>query len=284
MKKSIYPVIILAFIIALMTAPAANSQDNSGKVVAKVGPEKITFGQLQKAFRKNMNRENADLGNVSADSVMDFLELYINYRLKVLDAISRGYDKDSAVAADIRNNRRILAESFYYDKMILQPNVEKMIDMRRREKKFAVILIPFANVATGDTMEAFRNLNLALAELESGTPFGEVAEQYSQDKNSAERGGEIQTYITAGKVQRPIEEAVYSLKEGEYTTDPVRTRYGYFIIKLLDDAPREIVRARHILLSEGLDDDSASVAARGSRIRGCAFLAEGQRGIRQSIF
>jgi peptidyl-prolyl cis-trans isomerase SurA len=256
MRRLFFRTIISVFIFAFSYNFYANAENHSEKVVAEVGQEKITFGQLQKAFRKNMNRENADLKDVSRDSVMDFLNLYINYRLKVLDAIDRGYAKDSAVAADIKANRNILAESFFYDRKLMRPSIERLLEKRKREKKFAVILIPFANVATGDTAEAFKNLNLALAELESGTPFGEVAKEYSKDKNSAKSGGVIKTYITAGKVQRPIENAIYSLEEGEYTKEPVSTRYGYFIIKLIDDAPRKLVRARHILISEGLEDDS----------------------------
>jgi peptidyl-prolyl cis-trans isomerase SurA len=273
MRRLFFRTIISVFILSLAFGIPLAARNAADKVVAEVGPEEITFNELQKAFRKNMNRENADLKDVSQDSVMDFLNLYINYRLKVLDAIDRGYATDSAVAADIKSNRNILAESFFYDRKLMRPNLDKMIDMRRREKKFAVILIPFDNVATGDTMQAFKNLNLALGELESGEPFADVAEKYSKDKNSANRGGEIRTYITAGKVQRPIENAIYSLEEGEYTKEPVRTRYGYFIIKLLDDAPRNIVRTSHILISDGLSEDSIATVRHADSL--IALLKEG---------
>ena len=68
--------------------------------VASVGDEIITFGELEKAFKKNMNRNGAEICDVPKDSIMDFLDLYLKYRLKVNDAIDRGYENDSAVVAE----------------------------------------------------------------------------------------------------------------------------------------------------------------------------------------
>jgi peptidyl-prolyl cis-trans isomerase SurA len=71
----------------------------------------------------------------------------------------------------------------------------------------------------------------------------------SDDHNSAKMGGEL-GYFTGGQTVRPFEDAAYSLKPGEYTRTPVRTRFGYHIIQLIDKHPRMGgLRVHHILVS-----------------------------------
>jgi peptidyl-prolyl cis-trans isomerase SurA len=238
------------------------------EVFASVGPEKITYKLLESAFQKNMNRKNVKLTDVARDSLLDFLHLYINYRLKVLDAIDRGYDKDSAVIADIEQNRKILAESYYYDKVLVEPNVDHLQKLRQHEIKFAYILIPFDNTATvPDTAETYSKGMEALKKLAEGKDFGEVALEYSVDKESAKNGGVVERFITGGRVQRPIEEALYTIKnEGEVYPQLIRTKYGYFIVKLIKKEPRVKVLISHILLSKGMDTDSIGVIAKADSL------------------
>ena len=127
------------------------------EVLATVGKEQITLADLEKAFRKNMNRKNVKLADVPKDSVLDFLNLYIEYRLKVQDALKRGFDKDSSVIADISQNRKLLAESFLFEKKLVEPNTEQMLELRKREKQVAVILISNEKANTlQDTLEIFK--------------------------------------------------------------------------------------------------------------------------------
>jgi hypothetical protein len=126
------------FTTVLFSAPAEKNTE-SGKVIATVGKVNVTYGELEKAFRKNMNRQALD--KVSRDSINDFLNLFVNYKLKVLDAIDRGYDKDSSVQKEIETYRKVLAESFYYDRVIVEPNIKKLFEKRSREFKIAIIHI-----------------------------------------------------------------------------------------------------------------------------------------------
>jgi peptidyl-prolyl cis-trans isomerase SurA len=234
--------------------------------VATVGDEKITLGELERAFKKNMNRSDSRIFNVSRDSIKDFLDLYIKYRLKVHDAIDRGFDEDPEVVADIEQNRKVLAESYYYDNNLVKPNVDKLLDMRRHEMKIAIILFSFPPVPEPDTMETYIKATKTLELLKNGGNFAQIAKDSSDDKESAQRGGEIPKYITSGKVQRPIEDAIYSLKVGEMYPELIPTKFGYFIVKLLDKQPRLKVKASHILLSEGFEEDSAAIVSKADSL------------------
>ncbi len=64
----------------------------------------------------------------------------------------------------------------------------------------------------------------------AGEDFAELAKEYSQDPGSAESGGDLGV-IEAGVMVKPFEDALFALEEGE-VSDPVKTRYGYHVIKL----------------------------------------------------
>ncbi len=232
--------------------------DISSKVIAEVGNDQITYAELSKAFKKNMNRKDLMLFEVQPDSLEDFLSLYIDYKLKVKDALNRGFDKDSSVMADIKQNRKILAESYYYEKKLMQPWINKMFEKRRREMKIAIIAVQFRPNAMGDTTTAFNKAKACLDMLNNGSDFYEVARDSSDDKESSQNGGVIPKYVTAGQVQRSIEDVLYSLKSGEYYKELINTKFGYFIVKVIDNSKREFVRASHILISINDNRDSSA--------------------------
>lgn len=70
-----------------------------------------------------------------------------------------------------------------------------------------------------------------LGKLNSGEDFAELAKEYSID-GSAQSGGSL-GYFTKGKMVKPFEETAFSMKIGEIS-EPVKTEYGYHIIKVTD--------------------------------------------------
>ena len=70
------------------------------------------------------------------------------------------------------------------------------------------------------------------AELAAGKSFEDLAKQYSEDTASKENGGDLD-YFGPGKMEAAFEEAAYKLKKGEIS-QPVKTSYGYHIIKVTD--------------------------------------------------
>ncbi|MFM7157274.1 MAG: hypothetical protein ACKO0Y_05620, partial [Bacteroidota bacterium] len=84
-----------------VTKGTAKKTTTQNPVIMQIGPESVTLADLEQAYKRNMNRKNISISEVKKDSVMDFVRLYTNYRLKVLDAFGRKLDQDSAVKADI---------------------------------------------------------------------------------------------------------------------------------------------------------------------------------------
>lgn len=78
--------------------------------------------------------------------------------------------------------------------------------------------------------------------------FAELARQYSEDKRSAEAGGDL-GWFGKGRMVEEFESAAFDLKEGEITEELVKTDFGYHIIKKTGvDTEKGEIRASHILV------------------------------------
>ena len=89
--------------------------------------------------------------------------------------------------------------------------------------------------------------------MKKGEDFPKLTEEYSDDGGTKKTGGDLY-YITGGKVIPEFEDAAYSLKEGDYTTTPVRTAYGLHIIKVTAKSKRvEKIKVSHILIQDTRD-------------------------------
>ena len=72
-----------------------------------------------------------------------------------------------------------------------------------------------------------------LALVKKGDDFGELAKKYSADPGSKDSGGEYDD--VKGTFVPEFEKAAFALETGKYTTTPVKSSFGYHIIKALED-------------------------------------------------
>ena len=71
---------------------------------------------------------------------------------------------------------------------------------------------------------------LILEKLKKGESFSNLAKELSIDKGSGKKGGDL-GFFGKGMMVKPFEEAAFKLKKGEITSEPVKTEFGYHIIK-----------------------------------------------------
>ncbi|KAH9598970.1 hypothetical protein LSM04_004811 [Trypanosoma melophagium] len=71
----------------------------------------------------------------------------------------------------------------------------------------------------------------ALARVNEGTSFADVAREYSEDK--ARNGGDL-GWKMRGEMVGPFQEAAFALPKGGMTQEPVKTQFGYHIILVED--------------------------------------------------
>ena len=87
--------------------------------------------------------------------------------------------------------------------------------------------------------EAQAKAEKLIKELQAGADFAKLAEQHSDDPGSKKQGGDL-GYFREGTMVQPFFEGVKALQVGAFSTTPVKTQYGYHIIKLLDKRTKTI--------------------------------------------
>lgn len=252
-KFNFIPVILLIFIAQTFSSFSQDLSKINKLVLLNVGNEEITYEQLERAYQKNVTKLQPHLYMLDKDSLNDFINLYANFRLKVLEAKRKGLDKDSAIIAESKQNRKILSENYLFTKKLIEPNVDQMLERRKWEYKFAIIFITFPQAPARDTVKAYERITEAMNEIKKGADFDFLAGKYNDDENLARRGGKVDQWITSGKIYRELEDAIYNTEVGKVHPNIVVTPFGYFIVKVLDKQPRKWVLGGHILIKNEVD-------------------------------
>jgi peptidyl-prolyl cis-trans isomerase D len=107
------------------------------------------------------------------------------------------------------------------------------------QRRVSHILIAVKQDSDEETRNAALEEARSLTEqARSGVDFGGLAKQHSDDPGSAAKGGDLGV-IAEGVMVKPFEDAAYQLQEGE-VSDPVKTRFGYHVIKITELVPESV--------------------------------------------
>ncbi|MFP4245630.1 MAG: SurA N-terminal domain-containing protein [Halochromatium sp.] len=130
-----------------------------------------------------------------------------------------------------------------------------------RERRVRHILLTVPEEADRATRAATRERLLAIQErLRDGEAFAEVAAEVSEDPSSADSGGAL-GWIGRGMLDPAFEQAVFAL-EPETLSDPVRSRFGYHLVEVLDERggePRPFEAVKDELKAELRDGGSEGI-------------------------
>ncbi len=260
--SKIFFVFLLIFVVNSVSNNAF-SQDLTNinqLILLNVGDEKITYEQLEKAYQKNITKQQKHLYMLPEDSLMDFINLYANFRLKVLEAKRMGLDKDSSIIEESKQNRKILSESYLFDKKVSEVEINKMLERRKYEFRIGIIFTTFNQAPVRDTALAYEKINKAMKEIQEGASFEDAAVKYNDDENLGKKSGKVDQWITSGKIYREIEEAIYSTEPNNVHPKVILTPFGYFIVKVYEKQPRNFVLGAHILYKLDGQTDSIHLA------------------------
>ncbi len=207
----------------------------------------ITLAEFEDRYLET-RRSAQEARQDSLAAYREFLERYIDFKLKVKDALDKGLDKDPEVLRELREYRNQLAQPYLVEKEVYDNAIRDLYEKRKYEIDASHILVFVApDAAPADTQKAYQKIQEALRALQSGASFDSVARQYSEDPSASQNGGRL-GYFTGGMMVHQFEDAVYAAKVGELY-GPFRTRFGYHLVKVWDKRPRTPdIRAAHILV------------------------------------
>ena len=210
-----------------------------------LGSKEVKLSEFQYVYNKN-NASSADA--YSKKSLEDYLNLYINFRLKVKEAEDLGMDTIQAINKELETYRLQLAKSYLFDKEVNDQLIAEAYSRMQKEIRASHILFSIEDSGLpADTLDAYKKALEVRKRLLKGEDFEKLAKQFSADPSAKNNGGDI-GFFTVFQTVYPFETAAYNLKKGEISL-PVRTKFGYHIVKVTDT--REAtgkMKAAHILL------------------------------------
>ncbi|HRW68036.1 peptidylprolyl isomerase [Lentimicrobium sp.] len=266
MKKSVFGLIVLIFL--AVTAIPVFAQDKD-PVILNVAGEEISRSEFLNVYMKN----NVNSEVLDRKSLEEYMELYINFRLKVKEAEALGLDTVRSFKEELAGYRKQLAQPYLIDEEMNKSLLQEAYDRKKTDIRASHILIRVDRNATpADTLLAYKKVMNLRKRILKGEDFGKVAMEASDDLSARDRQMEGRTikgnlgdlgYFTVFDMVYPFETGAYNTPVGEVSM-PVRSDFGYHLIKVTDRKPAlGRVQVAHIMMrlpANATADDSARIA------------------------
>jgi peptidyl-prolyl cis-trans isomerase SurA len=234
MKKTVLTIVLSAF----MLGHAFSNEE----VLLKIHDREITKDEFLRIYNKNNNSNTID--NKTVD---EYLELFINFKLKVIEAEELGYDTLTSFINEFEQYRKQLVKPYFIDKDAEESLIKEAYERMQQEVNASHILIRVSEKASpADTAKAYEKAMELRQRIINGEGFADVARATSDDPSAKTNDGEL-GYFTVFSMVYPFENAAYETPVGELSM-PVRSSFGYHIVKVNDKRPaRGEIKVAHIM-------------------------------------
>jgi peptidyl-prolyl cis-trans isomerase SurA len=239
------------------SATSSDKTDASAKptkpvVLFSIADKPIYTDEFIRLYKKNHLKAT----DFTEEKVNQYLDLFVNFKLKVAEAMARGLDTTKEFRKELNTYKHELKKPYLVQKDELTKYTQEAYQRLKEEVKASHILIMIKpDAAPADTLAAYNKVLALKQRIAKGEDFEKLAREFSEDPSAKSNGGNL-GYFTTLQMVYPFEDAAFRLKPGEIS-DPVRTRFGYHLIKVTDRAPAKgEVEVSHILLRTGNGQDA----------------------------
>ena len=250
---------LLILILSVFYLSLTNAQKKNDPILLSIGNEKITKSEFMRIYKKNNSQAYTDNKLPS-----EYLELFINYKLKVNEAKRLGLDTLSSFKTEYNNYIDQLAKPYLTDTSVTEKLAKEAYQRSKQEVHAQHIVIRLnKNSTPQDTLKAWNKINEIRKRILAGEDFTKVAKETSEEPHANVTGGDL-GYFSAFQMIYPFETVAYNTPIGTVSA-PFRTNFGYHILKTLDKKPaRGEVHAAHLAIRVPQD---ASTSANDSLFR-----------------
>lgn len=253
MKNSKFALTLVLGVISIIAFNPVFAQEKD-PVILKVAGEEITKSEFLNVYQKNnVNGEVLD-----RKSLEEYMDLYINFRLKVKEAESLGMDTMKSFIDELAGYRKQLAQPYLIDESMNMALLQEAYNRKKEDIRASHLLIKVdRNASPDDTLKAYKEIMALRKRAVKGEDFGKLAVEHSDDLSARDKQMDGKTvkgnkgdlgYFTVFDMVYPFETGAYNTKVGEISM-PVRTDFGYHLIKVTDRKPAlGRVQVAHILM------------------------------------
>jgi peptidyl-prolyl cis-trans isomerase SurA len=219
-------VILLSCLIAVI-ADAQSIKSKEILPVFSVNKKTVTADEFIYLYKKN-HQSKAD--EFTSEKIQEYLDLFINFKLKVEEARSRGLDTTASFKKEFNSYREELRKPYLPDNK-LSDSLARMTYERMKEEVNAshILLNVKPDASPQDTLVIYERLMDIRKRILAGEDFGTLAVQFSEDPSAKTNKGNL-GFFTALQMVYTFENAAYNTKPGEVSM-PVRSKFGYHLVK-----------------------------------------------------
>ncbi len=259
-------------VVAALTMSAQDVADT--RVLLTIDGEPSTVEEFMYIYQKN-NRE----AQIDQKSIAEYLDLFINFKLKVHAAEEAGMDTTAKFKKELNNYRNQAVPKYMVDKEAEEAAVQKAYARMLVDRKVSHIAIQCPANATAEEEAAAREkIERARVRVTTGLPitvgkgkraktkpgkveaFNIVAAEMSEDPSVVNNGGLI-GWVTPFRFVYPFEEAAYNTEIGGIS-EVFRSPFGFHILKVEEEAPHREIHAAHIMKMTPRDNEVLSARAK----------------------
>ncbi len=214
-------------------------------ILMTINGEKVTKSEFLGVFLKNNSNKNAP---IDQKSINEYLDLYINFKLKVKEAELLKYDTSAAFINELAGYRKQLAQPYLVDKEVNEVLLNEAYDRSKFDVRASHILIRLDKDASAkDTLIAYNKISALRNRFIKGESFAKLAVEGSEDpsaRDQREEGGRPGYkgnkgdlgYFSTFDMVYPFENAAFSTPVGQVSSI-LRTDFGYHILYVVDKKP-----------------------------------------------
>ena len=252
---------LLVFFWMLCSTLSLVAQSLGNTVLATIDGKPISRDEFMYAYQKNKA-----LSGQKSLTPQEYLNLYINYQLKVADALAKGLDttktfrREFQLYRDQQLSKKLVNPSLIDStaRAIYQKEAQQLNGKDLIEVSHILLNVPSTATAAQRDKVAQRADSLYQAVL-AGADFAELARRYSEDKGTAQNGGQLPT-LYPGMTVLPFEEAAYSLQPNQISR-PVLSPFGYHLILMRNRHPLPAFEQVYPSLLQYLRENNVEEAA-----------------------
>jgi len=219
-----------------------SAQINKDDVLFTVDNEKVLASEFIRVYNKNLDLVKAE----SQKDIDNYLELFIDYKLKLQEAKKLGLDEKPEYLREFSNYRKQLSKNFLTDTQVTESLVKEAYERISFEVNAAHVLIRLPEDAPEDATSKANTEIIKLRERVLNEGFEKVKKEVH---NGQTIFAEDLGWFGGFRMVYTFESAAFNTPVGELS-QPFRTRFGYHVVKILDKRKsRGEVEVAHILVS-----------------------------------
>ena len=261
----------------LLTALTALTAAAQSETLMTINGKPVSAEEFLYIYEKNNQA-----GAIDPKTMDEYLDMFINFKLKVVEAEAQGIDTTEAFKKELKGYRAQATPKYLQDNAAMDSLVEMSWRHMAKDRRAAHIAIQCPmNADSAAQTDALAKINEAYERVTIGKlkserkkvkgkwqnvekrlpaePFADVARELSTDPSVQETGGEL-GWITPFRYVYPLEEAVYNTEVGKISA-PFRTQYGWHIVLVEEEREHKEVKASHIMKMTPRGENEDSIIA-----------------------